>query len=106
MLIKSIKTTGTIQKYLVQIQSEKQVTKSLLGSANGDIQRMAFGEVATSRNVEDFRGFYTCDSLTNQPMKFFVCDLYKHHFNELGVFKKSYQLGDKNKLEIRPIINI
>lgn len=54
MLIKSIKTTGTIQKYLVQIQSEKQVTKSLLGSANGDIQRMAFGEVATSRNVEDF----------------------------------------------------
>ena len=39
-------------------------------------------------------------------MKFFVCDLYKHHFNELGMFKKSYQLGDKNKLEIRPIINI
>lgn len=62
--------------------------------------------MATSRNVEDFRGFYTCDSLTNQPMKFFVCDLYKHHFNKLGVFKKSYQLGDKNKLEIKPIINI
>jgi len=52
----------------------------------------AFGEVAT---FEDFRGFYTCDGLTNQPMKFFVCDLYKHHFNELGVFKKSYQLGGK-----------
>ena len=51
-------------------------TKILLGSANSDIQRMAFGEVATAGDVEDFRGFYTCDGLTNQPMKFFVCDLY------------------------------
>ena len=62
--------------------------------------------MATSRNVEDFRGFYTCDSLTNQPMKFFVCDLYKHHFNKLGVFNKSYQLGAKNIMEIKPIINL
>lgn len=68
-------------------------TKILLGSANSDIQRMAFGEVATAGDVEDFRGFYTCDGLTNQPMKFFVCDLYSHGFNELGAFEKAYKIG-------------
>ena len=68
-------------------------TKILLGSANSDIQRMAFGEVATTGNVEDFRGFYTCDGLTNQPLKFFVCDLYSYGFNELGTFKKAYNIG-------------
>lgn len=68
-------------------------TKILLGSANSDTQRMAFGEVATAGNVEDFRGFYTCDGLTNQPMKFYVCDLYSHGFNELAIFEKVYKLG-------------
>ena len=68
-------------------------SKILLGSANSDIQRMAFGEVATAGNVEDFRGFYTCDGLTNQPLKFYVCDLYGHGFNELGTFKKAYNIG-------------
>ena len=47
-------------------------TRILLGSANSDIQRMALEKVATSRNVEDFRGFYVSDGLTIQPMKFFV----------------------------------
>ena len=68
-------------------------TKILLGSANGDIQRMAFGELATVGNVEDFRGFYICDGLTNQPMKFYVCDLYSHNFNKLSIFKRAYELG-------------
>ena len=68
-------------------------TKILLGSANSDTQRMAFGEVATAGDVEDFRGFYTCDGLTNQPMKFFVCDLYSHGFNELKAFEKAYEIG-------------
>lgn len=68
-------------------------TKILLGSANNEIQRMAFGEVATVGDVEDFRGFYTCDGLTNQPMKFFVCDLYSHGFNELKAFEKAYKIG-------------
>lgn len=68
-------------------------TKLLLGSANSDIQRMAFGEVATAGNVEDFRGFYMCDGLTNQPLKFYVCDLYSYVFNELEAFKKAYKLG-------------
>lgn len=68
-------------------------TKILLGSANGDTQRMAFGEVATVGDVEDFRGFYTCDGMTNQPMKFYVCDLYSYDFNELVVFRKAYDVG-------------
>ena len=68
-------------------------TKILLGSANADIQRMAFGEVATAGDLEDFRGFYTCDGVTTQPMKFFVCDLYSYGLNELGVFKKAYEIG-------------
>ena len=68
-------------------------TKILLGSANSDIQRMAFGEVATDGDVEDFRGFFTCDGLTNQPMKFFVCDLYSHGLNDLEVFRKAYKIG-------------
>lgn len=72
-------------------------TKILLGSANADTQRMAFGEVATVGNVEDFRGFYICDGLTTQPMKYFVCDLYSHNFNGLEAFEKAYNLGLKNK---------
>lgn len=68
-------------------------TKILLGSANSDIQRMSLGEVATAGDVEDFRGYYTCDGLTNQPMKFFVCDLYSHGFNELKAFEKAYKIG-------------
>lgn len=72
-------------------------TKILLGSANADTQRMAFGEVATVGNVEDFRGFYICDGLTTQPMKYFVCDLYSHNFNDLEAFEKAYKIGLKNK---------
>lgn len=70
-------------------------TKILLGSANQDIQRMAFGEVATKGDVEDFRGYYVSDGLTRQPMKFFVCDLYNYGFNDLKVFKKAFKSGKK-----------
>ena len=68
-------------------------TKILLDSANSDIQRIAFGQVATAGDVEDFRGFYICDGLTNQPMMFFVCDLFSHGFNELKAFEKAYKIG-------------
>ena len=70
-------------------------TKILLGSANQDIQRMAFGEVATKGDVEDFRGYYISDGLVAQPMKFFVCDLYSHGFNDLKAFRKAFKLGKK-----------
>lgn len=68
-------------------------TKILLGSANQDIQRMAFGEVATKGDVEDFRGYYVSDGLVNQPMKFFVCDLYSYGFNDLKAFKKIIEVN-------------
>lgn len=77
-------------------------SKVLLGSANSDIQRMAFGEVATAGNVEDFRGFYTCDGLTNQPMKFYVCDLYSHGFNELEAFERAYKIGFRSDEHKKP----
>ena len=77
-------------------------SKVLLGSANSDIQRMAFGEVATSGNVEDFRGFYTCDGLTNQPLKFYVCDLYSHGFNELEAFERAYKIGFRSDEHKKP----
>lgn len=67
-------------------------TKILLGSAI-QTRNVWLGEVATAGNVEDFRGFYTCDGLTNQPLKFYVCDLYGQGFNELEVFKKAYEIG-------------
>lgn len=69
-------------------------TKILLGSANQDTQRMAFGDVATKGDVEDFRGYYVSDGLVNQPMKFFVCDLYSNGFNDLGVFKEVHRMGE------------
>lgn len=70
-------------------------TKILLGSANQDIQRMAFGEVATKGDVEEFRGYYISDGLVTQPMKFFVCDLYSYGFNDLKAFKKVFKLCKK-----------
>ena len=54
---------------------------------------MAVGEGATAADIEDFRGFYTGDGLTKQPMKFYVCDLYSYDYNELGEFKKAYGRG-------------
>ena len=44
-------------------------TKILLGSANSDIQRMAFGRLRRMAMWKTFEVF-TCDGLTNQPMKF------------------------------------
>lgn len=70
-------------------------TRILLGSSNGDTQRMAFGEVATAGDVEDFQGFYISDGLTNQPLKFFVNDLYSYNFNDLRAFKECYKIGQK-----------
>ena len=52
--------------------------------------------MATSGNVEDFRGFYVSDGLTIQPMKFFVPDLYSNNFNELDSFRKAYEVGQNN----------
>lgn len=67
-------------------------TKVLLGSANGDLQRMAFdGDVATKGDVERFQGYFISDGITNQPLKFFVTDLHAHSLNDLDTFKKLYK---------------
>lgn len=68
-------------------------TKILLGSANGEIQRMAFGVSVDVGNVEKFRGYYTSDGLTVSPQKFFVPNLYKNRLNELNIFEKLYKIG-------------
>ena len=68
-------------------------TRILLGSANQDTQRMAFGEVATTGQVEKFRGFYTCDGLTVQPMRFYVCDLHTYGLNDITAFEQSTSWG-------------
>ena len=68
-------------------------TKILLGSSNGDTQRMAFdGDVATKGNVERFKGYYICDGITNDnPMLFNVTDLHTYDLVSLDNFKKAYQ---------------
>lgn len=70
-------------------------TKILLGSANEDVQRMAFdGEVATKGNTERFKGFYISDGKTNeQPLSFAVTDLHAYGLNNLENFQKAYEIG-------------
>lgn len=68
-------------------------TKILLGSANSDIQRMAFGASVDVGNVERFRGYYGSEGLTVSPQKFFVPNLYKNRLNELNSFEKLYKIG-------------
>lgn len=71
-------------------------TKILLGSHSPETSRMAFdGEVATKGNVERFKGYYTSDGLTDQPMLFAVPDLRTHGLNDLAVIRKAYELGQE-----------
>jgi ABC-type ATPase involved in cell division len=74
-------------------------TKILLGSSNGDTQRMAFdGDVATKGNVERFKGYYICDGITNDnPMLFNVTDLHTYDLVSLDNFKKAYQSKENIK---------
>lgn len=65
-------------------------TKILLGSASGDVQRMAFDKVVTNGNVLKYQGYYYVDGLTIEPQKFFVPNLYKGDLANMQVFKKLY----------------
>lgn len=65
-------------------------TRILLGSATGDVQRMAFDQIATDGGVERFQGYYMTNGLTIQPQKFYVPDLYKHNLGTMQVFEKLY----------------
>lgn len=71
-------------------------TRILLGSATGDVQRMAFDQIATDGGVEKFHGYYMTNGLTTQPQKFFVPNLYKNKLATMQTFEKLY-LERKNK---------
>lgn len=68
-------------------------TKILLGSANAEIQKMAFGQVATDGDVKVGRGYYVSHGLTVQPMLFYVNDLYTHNMMGLETFEQAYSMG-------------
>lgn len=68
-------------------------TKILLGSASGDVQRMAFGEVATEGSVSKFQGYYVLDGKTVLPQKYFVPDLFTNDLETMQVFKELYKKG-------------
>ena len=70
--------------------------KILLGSANKDIQRMAFDESTATEQVEKFTGFYTCDGITVNPEKFFVPNLFQNHLENLDTFSRLYKYGKEN----------
>lgn len=72
-------------------------TKILLGSASGDVQRMAFGDVQTSGNVEKFQGYYYSDGITIEPQKYFVPNLFTNNLENMETFKKLYEIGQKEK---------
>lgn len=66
-------------------------TRILLGSATGDIQRMAFDQTATEGGVAKFQGYYMTSGLTVQPQKFFVPNLYEHDLATMKVFERLYE---------------
>lgn len=64
-------------------------TVILLGTANADIQRMAFGEVATTGTVPKFTGYYIqkiADMPT--PQYFETPDIFKYSLNNLKIYEK------------------
>ena len=66
-------------------------TYVLLGSANSDVQRMAFSQVVTQGTVEKFGGYYlqsTADMDT--PQVFEVPDIFKNNLNTVSVFRRLY----------------
>ena len=66
-------------------------TYILLGSANSDVQRMAFGQVAYEGNLEKFSGYYlqnTADMTT--PQLFEVPNIFENNLNTVDTFKQMY----------------
>lgn len=78
---------------LPQKVRQQFTTKILLGSANADIQRMAFGEIATDGSVPELRGYVSIDGITREPVSYYVPDLYTHGLLGHGTFKQAYLEG-------------
>lgn len=68
-------------------------TKILLGSASGEVQRMAFDTVATDGGVERFQGYYLTSGLTVQPQKYYVPNLFKYDLENMQTFEGLYNWG-------------
>lgn len=66
-------------------------TRILLSSATGDVQRMAFDQVATSGDVGPFQGYYMLSGRTVQPQKYYVPNLKKYGLDDLEAFEKLYK---------------
>lgn len=83
---------------VLPVQMREQFgTYILLGTANDDTQRMAFGEVATTGTVPIGSGFYlTKTAQMPTPQRFEVPDFYKYHLNGLETMKKLYKMGHKD----------
>lgn len=83
---------------VLQVQMREQFgTYILLGTANDDTQRMAFGEVATTGTVPLGSGFYlTKTAQMPTPQRFEVPDFYKHHLNGIDTLKALYKMGHKD----------
>lgn len=73
-------------------------TYILLGSANSDVQRMAFGQIATTGTVETGSGYYLEDvaEMVN-PQRFWVPDAFKYKVNTLSTYKQLYERGNFNE---------
>lgn len=72
-------------------------SKILLGSASGDVQRMAFGEATTPGEVKKFQGYYYVDGITVNPQKYFVPNLFKYDLENMDTFKKLYEVGKEKE---------
>lgn len=67
----------------------------LLGSANGDTQRMVFDQVATAGSVGRFSGYYLENTAgMEEPQRFYVPDVFKNHLNSVKIIKEIYQKGN------------
>ena len=73
-------------------------TYILLGSANGDTQRMAFGQTVTTGNVDQFSGYYLeSTAKMTTPEIFEVPDIFKNKLNTVNVFRELYKLYNRKE---------
>lgn len=74
-------------------------TYILLGSANGDTQRMAFGQTVTTGNVDQFSGYYLeSTAKMTTPEIFEVPDIFKNKLNTVNVFRELYNRKEKKNV--------
>lgn len=83
---------------ILPVQMREQFgTYILLGTANGDTQRMTFGEVATTGTVPIGSGFYlTKTAQMPTPQRFEVPDFYKYGLNGIDTLKALYEMGHRD----------